>query len=303
MRIFHYFFAAKTTSKKAASYVQAIDIHPQFDSQSLVLFLRASSFEMDFLTAYRDTLKNKEDNIKKFTATACSIISEMAQLFSQDFGSLNKDKKTKLRDWFLLMKRTLEELELNCKKNAEFVNQIKRRIVQVGEMLDLGGNLSVAQHLQKLESQLDILSALYSELLEEGIRRELALELPSLLNCNDKPGPLEDVLNHLSDTLQSFRRAFIYMCEHVDINGYDMWREEIDALVHRMANELKEKKLPDVSNNAKGGGTIASFFHVCNLLLKYSDPYTNRYLENTMTWCEVKSRKDVLSARTFDLIE
>ncbi|VDN26595.1 unnamed protein product [Cylicostephanus goldi] len=154
---------SKTTSKKAASYVQAIDIYPQFDAQSLVLFLRAANFEMEFFTAYRDALKNKESNIKKVTDATCSTIAEMAQLFSQDFGPLNKDKKTKLHDWFLLMKKTLEELELNDKKNAEFVSQ-------VGEMLDLGGNLSVAQHLQKLESQLDTLSALYSVREEEEQR-------------------------------------------------------------------------------------------------------------------------------------
>ncbi|VDM81611.1 unnamed protein product [Strongylus vulgaris] len=106
-------------------------------------------------------------------------------------------------------------------------------------------NLSLGVSRMALK-KVGVVSINPKELLEEGIRRELALELPSLLNCNDKPGPLEDVLNHLSDTLQSFRRAFIYMCEHVDINGYDMWREEIDSIVHRMANELKEKKLPTV---------------------------------------------------------
>ncbi|KIH59025.1 hypothetical protein ANCDUO_10757, partial [Ancylostoma duodenale] len=380
---------SKTSTKKALSYVQAIDIYPQFEEQSLALFLRVSSFEMDFLTAYRDALRNKEENIKKSTSSTCSIISEMAQLFTQDFGSLNKEKKTKLHNWFLLMKKTLEELELNDKRNAEFVSQVKRRITQVGEMLDLGGNLSVAQYLHKLESQLDYLSALYNvreeeerriqrsaepsymwpilddwtpriqrrilessnvhairalffklslsintlceqfqneerktligraysfhlerrlrailqtipnrlfsilkttlspslqrqweptldksaaremadfdenfslaeatytisnlslgvsrmalkkvgivsinpkELLEEGIRRELALELPLLLTSLDKASLLEDVLGNLTDNLQLFRRAFIYMCEHVDVNGHDMWREEVDSL-------------------------------------------------------------------------
>ncbi|EYB91544.1 hypothetical protein Y032_0204g1866 [Ancylostoma ceylanicum] len=453
---------SKTSTKKALSYVQAIDIYPQFEEQSLALFLRVSSFEMDFLTAYRDALRNKEENIKKVTSSTCAIISEMAQLFTQDFGSLNKEKKTKLHNWFLLMKKTLEELELNYKRNAEFVSQVKRRITQVGEMLDLGGNLSVAQFLHKLESQLDYLSALYNvreeeerriqrsaepaymwpilddwtpriqrrilessnvhairalffklslsinvlceqfqseerktligraysfhlerrlrailqtipnrlfsvlkttlspslqrqweptldksaaremadfdenfclaeatytisnlslgvsrmalkkvgivsinpkELLEEGIRRELALELPPLLTSLDKVSLLEDVLSNLTDNLQLFRRAFIYMCEHVDINGHDMWREEVDSLVRQMANDLKERKLPNTPKSSKSGTPVPALAHIFNLLLKHSDPYTNRYFENSMTWREVKTNKDVLTSRTIDLIE
>ncbi|KAK6731843.1 hypothetical protein RB195_007976 [Necator americanus] len=453
---------SKTTTKKASTYVQAIDIYPQFEAQSLVLFLRASNFEMEFFSAYRNSLRNKEENIKKVTSSTCSIISEMAQLFSQDFGSLNKENKTKLHDWFMLMKKTLEDLDLNSKRNAELVCQVKRRIAQVGEMLDLGGNLSVAQHLQKLQPQLDILSALYNvreeeerrvrrcadpsylwpilddwipriqnrilessdvhavralffklslsittlceqfqgeerktligraysfhlerrlrsilqtiphrlfsilkttispslqrhweptldksvaremadfeenfsladathtisnlslgvsrmtlkkvglvsinpkELLEEGIRRELALELPSLLTTLEKPFSLEDVLNNLSRNLQSFHRAFIYMCGHVDVNGHDMWREEINLIVRQMANDLKKKKIFSSLPSPKGGTPTSALSHVFNLLLKHSDPYLNRYQENSMTWRDVKTKKDVLCSRTVDLIE
>lgn len=81
----------------------------------------------------------------------------MAQFFSQDFGSINKEKKTKLHDWFLLLKKNLEELDADDKQNADVVMQVKRRIVQVGEMLDLNGTLALAQHLQKLETQLNCL--------------------------------------------------------------------------------------------------------------------------------------------------
>ncbi|KHJ91760.1 hypothetical protein OESDEN_08364 [Oesophagostomum dentatum] len=87
---------------------------------------------------------------------------------------------SKLHDWFLLMKKTLEELEINDKRNAEFVSQVKRRIIQVGEMLDLGGNLSVAQHLHKLESHLDTLSALYN-VREEEERRAQRFAEPSYI--------------------------------------------------------------------------------------------------------------------------
>ncbi|VDO48208.1 unnamed protein product [Haemonchus placei] len=395
---------SKTTTKKASSYVQAIDIYPQFDAQALVLLLRASNFEMDFFTAYKECLRNKKENIQKFTGAACAVITEMAQLFSQDFGSLNKDRQTKLHDWFLLMKKTLEELDLENRRNGEFVIQVKRRIAQVGEMHDLSRNLALAQHLQRLETQLDCLSALYNvreederqaqryadpsylwpilddwtpriqrrilessnvnvvralffklsisistlcdrfsderknligraysyhlerrlrtilqtipnklfmvlkttlcpalqrqwdpvldksaaremadfddnfhlaestytisnlslgvsrmalkkvgvisinpkELLEEGIRRELALELPSLLTLLDKNSSLEDVLRILSLNLHPFQRGFIYMCEHVDVNGHDMWREEVDAVLRRTAKDLMERGLAPV---------------------------------------------------------
>ncbi|WKX92112.1 hypothetical protein Q1695_010275 [Nippostrongylus brasiliensis] len=452
----------KTATKKAASYVQSIDIYPQFDAQALVLLLRASNFEMDFFTAYRECLRNKNENIQKFTATTCSIISDMAQLFSQDFGSLNQEKKTKLRDWFLLMKKTLEELELNDNKNGEFVSQVKRRIAQVGDMLDLSGNLAVAQHLQKLELQLDCLSALYNvreeeerqarrhadpsylwpilddwtpriqrrilessnvnavrslffklslsistlcerfgndekknligraysyhlerrlrvilqtiphrlfsvlkttlcpalqrqwepafdksaaremadfednfrlaeatytisnlslgvsrmalkkvgvisinpkELLEEGIRRELSLELPAMLTTLDKNQPLEDVLRNLYEGIHPFHRAFIYLCEHVDINGHDMWRQEVDAIIRHTARDLMERGALPLQTNSKSVVAQPALALILNLILRHSDPSTNHYSEGSMTWRDIKTKKEMLSSKTIDMIE
>uniref|UniRef100_W6N9H6 Strumpellin domain containing protein n=1 Tax=Haemonchus contortus TaxID=6289 RepID=W6N9H6_HAECO len=451
---------SKTTTKKASSYVQAIDIYPQFDAQALVLLLRASNFEMDFFMAYKECLRNKKENIKKFTGAACAVITEMAQLFSQDFGSLNKDRQTKLHDWFLLMKKTLEELDLENRRNGEFVIQVKRRIAQVGEMHDLSRNLALAQHLQRLETQLDCLSALYNvreederqaqryadpsylwpilddwtpriqrrilessnvnvvralffklsisistlcdrfsderknligraysyhlerrlrtilqtipnklflvlkttlcpalqrqwdpildksaaremadfddnfhlaestytisnlslgvsrmalkkvgvisinpkELLEEGIRRELALELPSLLTLLDKNSSLEDVLRILSLNLHPFQRGFIYMCEHVDVNGHDMWREEVDAILRRTARDLMERGLTPQSSG-KAASAVPALTLIFNLMLKHSDPFCSHYMESSMTWRDVKTKKDVLSSKMIDLIE
>ncbi|PIO69873.1 hypothetical protein TELCIR_08291 [Teladorsagia circumcincta] len=227
MATYHYNALSKLSiPQKASTYVQAIDIYSQFDAQALVLLLRASNFEMDFFT------------------------------------------------------KTLEELDLEDKKNGDSVIQVKRRIAQVDEMYDLSGNLALAQHLQKLGTQLDCLSALYNvreederqaqryadpsylwpilgkivvaremadfddnfrlaestytisnlslgvsrmalkkvgmisinpkELLEEGIRRELAVELPSLLTMLDKNTSLEggELYGKLepSDLISDFRR-------------------------------------------------------------------------------------------------
>ncbi|ETN70404.1 hypothetical protein NECAME_14795 [Necator americanus] len=33
------------------------------------------------------------------------------------------------------------------------------------------------------------------------------------------------------------------MCGHVDVNGHDMWREEINLIVRQMANDLKKKEI------------------------------------------------------------
>ncbi|PIO69872.1 hypothetical protein TELCIR_08290 [Teladorsagia circumcincta] len=33
------------------------------------------------------------------------------------------------------------------------------------------------------------------------------------------------------------------MCEHVDINGHDMWREEVDAILRGTAKDLMERGL------------------------------------------------------------
>ncbi|VDO60737.1 unnamed protein product [Heligmosomoides polygyrus] len=453
---------SKTVSKKATSYIQAMDIHSQFDAQALVFLLRISNFEMDFFLAYKECLRNKKESISKLTSATCVTISEMAQFFSQDFGSINKEKKTKLHDWFLLLKKNLEELDADDKQNADVVMQVKRRIVQVGEMLDLNGTLALAQHLQKLETQLNCLSALYSvreederqaqrsadpsylwpildewtpriqrrilessnvnavralffklslsistlcdrfgssekkkligraysyhlerrlctilqtiphklfsvlkdtlcpalqrqwepsldknaardmadfdenfrlaeatytisnlslgvsrmalkkvgvvsinpkELLEEGIRRELALELPTLLTTLEKNSSLEDVLKNLSEGLNLFHRGFIYMCEHVDINGHEMWRDEVDAVLRRTTKELMERQLTPAPTNSKTVTAVPALTLILNLMLKHSDPFTTHYTEGSMTWREIKSKKEVLSSKTIDLIE
>ncbi|VDM57935.1 unnamed protein product [Angiostrongylus costaricensis] len=349
--------------------------------------------------AYNECLRNKEESIKKLTSSICSLINEMVQFLSQDFGPLNKDKKTaavrivsaKLRDWFLLMKETLEGLEPNSKQNSGFVLQIKKRIIQVGEMLELSGRIAFAQHLRLLESRLDSLSALYSvgeeeerrlrrsadpsylwpvlddwtpriqrrilessnahalralffklslsisvlceqfenderknlgisrmalrkvgivnvnpkELLEEGIRRELASELPLLLTVSDMPSSLEDLLKKLSDTLHSFHRAFIYMCGHVDINGYDMWRAEVDCILMQMTTDVMEKRriANTTQTGSSGVNSTQALLVITNLLLKHSNPTFNRYMEDSMKWREIKTKKDVLSSKIIDSIE
>ncbi|KAK6058706.1 hypothetical protein COOONC_03724 [Cooperia oncophora] len=103
-------------------------------------------------------------------------------------------------------------------------------------------NLSLGVSRMALK-KVGVISINPKELLEEGIRRELALELPSLLTILDKNPSLEDVLKILSLNLHPFHRAFIYMCEHVDINGHDMWREEVDAVLRRTAKDLMERGL------------------------------------------------------------
>ncbi|KAK5977067.1 hypothetical protein GCK32_008829 [Trichostrongylus colubriformis] len=369
---------------------------------------------------------------------------------------------SKLHDWFMLMKKTLEELVLENEKNGEFVIQVKRRIVRVDEMHDLSGNLAVAQHIQKLITQLDCLAALYNvreederqaqryadpsylwpilddwipriqrrilessnvnvvralffklaisistlcerfgnqerknligraysyhlerrlrailqtipnklfsilkstlcpalqrqweptldknvaremadfddnfrlaeatytisnlslgvsrmalkkvgmisinpkELLEEGIRRELASELPSLLTLLDKNTSLEDVLKILSLNLHPFHRGFIYMCEHVDINGHDMWREEVDAVLRRTAKDLMDRGSTQPQTGGNTANAVPALTLVFNLMVKHSDPFSSHYVEGSMTWRDVKTKKDVLSSKMIDLVE
>ncbi|KAJ1374630.1 hypothetical protein KIN20_037361 [Parelaphostrongylus tenuis] len=451
---------SETATKKALSYVQAVDVHPQLNAQLLILLLRLSNFEMNFFTAYSDCLRNKEESIKKLTSSTCSLINELVQFLSGDFGSLNKDKKTKLHDWFLLMKKTLEDLDPNSKQNGGFVIQIKKRIIQVGEMLDLSGRVALAQHLRLLESHLDSLSCLYGvreeeerrlrrsadpsylwpilddwtpriqrrilessnahalrplffklslsvsvlceqfenderkrligraysfhlerrlrvilqsipnklfsilrntlspllqthwepnmdkavvraradfeenfhfaevtftisnlslgisrmalrkvgvvsvnpkELLEEGIRRELASELPLLLAVSETPSSLEDLLKNLSDTLHSFHRAFIYMCGHVDINGYDMWRSEVDCILMQMTKDVMEKRHKTTQAGSNSVNSTQALSVITDLLLKHSNPNYNRYMEDSMTWREVKTKKRCTFVKNYRL--
>ncbi|KJH41392.1 hypothetical protein DICVIV_12637 [Dictyocaulus viviparus] len=248
-------FSAETASKKGFFHVQAIDIHPQFSSRLLNMIFRMSSFEMNFFTAYEECLRDKEEKIKELTLSISSVIYEIMQLLTLDFGSIKMDKKTKLHDWFSRIKQTLESLDHSNKQNGEFVIQIKRKIIQVGEMMDLS-RLALAQHLQKLHSNLDTLAALYNLSEEEKRRMQRSAEPSYLWPVLDDWTPRIQCQVLDSSDAQTVRTLFFklslsinVLCEQLIGQAYSFHLERhlrviLQSIPHKLFSLLKNTLSP-----------------------------------------------------------
>ncbi|PAV78946.1 hypothetical protein WR25_06791 [Diploscapter pachys] len=417
----------------------SMEVTSRYDRNALNVMLNVAKFEMDYIKAYRDALQNREETIKKFVDETAQIFGEIAAIFNQEIASLKVSKRTKLHDWFTLLKKTIEEMEKDSDKNVELIQQIKRRIAQVGEMLDLRNNYAIAQYLEKVNSLLDslasvsmlsesaicaveessnavymwglldswtpriqnrllksstsqpvrtlfyklslaitilerglqdgetvrLISRAYSfylerrlrailqsipqhlfrilhdtvkelanfeenfklseaaftisnmsvgisrmtlkklgtievnprELLEAGIRRELAVELPKTLAVNPKWNNLSVALSSLTDNLLRLHEGFIYMCDHMDVNGHETWREETQNLLEQLVDERLER-----DNNSKK--TATNFFDaIVDLLYKNTNPNTCRYMANELEWKDAKTKAQMLTPLELNAIE
>ncbi|CAJ0573801.1 unnamed protein product, partial [Mesorhabditis spiculigera] len=395
--------------KKALSYAIAVQTATQFQLRALRATLRIANFEIEFFKTYHEYLGQKDESIRRLTASACEMLGEIAAVFSQGFASLRVEKKTKLHDWLLVLQKTLADAQPKTPgEGAELAKHVKRRIVQVGEMLDLGGNLAMAQYLEKIGVELDALAAAHQvspgelrraetsacsayawaivdtwspqvekllvessnsatvralfhklslavtnlsndlhteerrkmiadaysaqlekrkivqsvprhlfvllrdnvaalletewpaqilkeeakemadfesnfklaeatstisnmsvgisrmsltrvgtlevrprELLTEGIRAELRARLPEVMVV--KESGLRSCLSYLTKALHSLHTSFLYLCEHIDVAGHEMWRNELTGCLQRMAEEEMTSLIAQESLKGKNG--------------------------------------------------
>ncbi|CAJ0956773.1 unnamed protein product, partial [Mesorhabditis belari] len=458
--------ADQSLSKKSTSYLAAVQSATQFQLKSLRATLRIANFEIEFFKTYNEYLGEKEASISRLTEATCEMITEIAAVFNQGFVSLKVEKKTKLHDWLLMMRKTLKESTPKTpKEGADLAMSVKRRIVQVGEMLDLGGNLAMAQYLEKIGQQLDALAAAHSvsaddlrraeisacsayawtivdswapqveklliessnsapvralfyklslavqnlfaelhtpdrkrlitaaysyqlekrlrrivqsvprhlfvllkgkvaplletnwppqilkeqakemadfesnfklaeatstisnmsvgisrmaltkvgtlevrprELLLEGIRAELRLRLPEVMNC--KENNLKTFLDSLTKTLHSLHSSFLYLCEHIDVAGHEMWRQELANCLERQGEDEVGLLISQEASKGKNGLQTAwspatALGHLAQMLFNASSPSLTRYSETEMSWREIKTNRETLTSNETNAIE
>ncbi|CAJ0568189.1 unnamed protein product, partial [Mesorhabditis spiculigera] len=452
--------------KKALSYAIAVQTATQFQLRALRATLRIANFEIEFFKTYHEYLGQKDESIRRLTASACEMLGEIAAVFSQGFASLRVEKKTKLHDWLLVLQKTLADAQPKTPgEGAELAKHVKRRIVQVGEMLDLGGNLAMAQYLEKIGVELDALAAAHQvspgelrraetsacsayawaivdtwspqvekllvessnsatvralfhklslavtnlsndlhteerrkmiadaysaqlekrlrkivqsvprhlfvllrdnvaalletewpaqilkeeakemadfesnfklaeatstisnmsvgisrmsltrvgtlevrprELLTEGIRAELRARLPEVMVV--KESGLRSCLSYLTKALHSLHTSFLYLCEHIDVAGHEMWRNELTGCLQRMAEEEMTSLIAQESLKGKNGRSTTlnpttALGITTQMLLSASSPSTTRYCEAEMSWRELKSNREMLTSNEANGIE
>ncbi|CAI4230006.1 unnamed protein product [Auanema sp. JU1783] len=448
----------KSIERLGRDYTEQISMATKFQEKALDVVLRLACFETEVGKIYSQYIRQKQQNLGTIREELCRIINEIAELFNSGIQVIKVEKREKLHHWLLLIKDTLSNLNLDDSENSLLVQQIRRRFIQVGEMLDLGENLAMAHFIEKVKKNLEALSVglattedgekrlskaadapyiwslidkwlskiqdkilkstrselvqvlflklalsidsvtktlhgeyrkdligrAYScylerrlrnvlqsiphhlfevlhenvvphvqqewapsieketvrdladfnenfslsevtynisnmsigisklsirklgkidinpkELLEEGIRRELRVEIPKLVLVSekeqkDKNSNLEIIVSNLTATIRNFKRAFIYMCDHVGMNGYELWREEL-------ASFMESFDLASTTPTQKKG-PISAFTLIYNHLMKSSDPGQTVYSENDMVWRDRKG-VDCLSVKYTNMIE
>ena len=81
-----------------------------------------------------------------------------------------------------------------------------------------------------------------TELLFDGLRQELNLKLQSLLNEELSSGNILKTLSTQTTRINTFREAFLFVCEHIGFNGVSLWQSELES-VFNAAFQMEKNNL------------------------------------------------------------
>ncbi|XP_033124935.1 WASH complex subunit 5-like [Anneissia japonica] len=162
------------------------------------------------------------------------------------------------------------------------------------------------------------------QLLEDGIRKELVMQVASALhsgltfNYKNKQGELVSRLESLGARMDGFVRSFEYIQDYVNIYGLKIWHEEVSRIinynieqecnsflrtkVHDWESVYQSPTIPiprfppvDVSINFMG--------RLVREILRMTDPLTTSFIDQMNTWYELKNKTEVLDKRVFSKMQ
>lgn len=159
------------------------------------------------------------------------------------------------------------------------------------------------------------------ELLEEGVRKELVLQVSQTLNDSidfksSKPSEFETKLQSVSQRLSGIRRSIEYIQDYLGVYGLKMWQEEISRIVNynveQESNQFVKKKVQDWESvyqnstipvpqfTSKEESSVNFMGRLVRKLLKLSDHRKTVYSYTKQSW-EAQGTA-VIGIRTFDLL-
>ncbi|EJD76317.1 hypothetical protein LOAG_16709 [Loa loa] len=453
-------------------------VNNQIASSSLDLFskvLEISTFEYGYKEIARSLLDNKDKNVRKLKDEVCDHIIQVAELFANELPLQRIKKNEKLRSWLLLLKKTIEELDIFNADASSLISELKNRLDQVSDMHDLSGIVAVSQYLQntqillttlshycmldgaflkKLESatnfsygwaitdqwtenmkslvkvdplpicslfvkmassinltlerlntpeRISSISVCYSRLIEAKLRKILQAVPRSLFEMLDKVAGLlnppqgrsvnksdvrqfadserrlqlaaithaismlssgistmqltslgslrvdpsnllldgirkelvsqicatlrslltsdlllDDFLTKLKNQFAHLREAFVYMCEHIAINGAVIWHNELARIIgymiekecnaflqHPITEEesLYQSRSAPIPIIPAFEGSLTPLHRLYSRILNSSDPKSSYFVNSMRVWCDLKTKKTVLSNESLSAIQ
>lgn len=158
------------------------------------------------------------------------------------------------------------------------------------------------------------------QLLEDGIRRELVLQVARAMDemlvfVKSKPGDLEQRLLALGMRLDGFRRSFEYIQDYVNIYALKIWQEELSRIiqfnVERECNSFLKTRvlefesrfqstaIPIPAFSPRDDKSVDFIGRLGREIMNLSDSRTTVYVHAMATWYDSKTFKDVVGLKTF----
>eukprot|EP00457_Paulinella_chromatophora_P000683 gb/GEZN01000683.1/.p1 GENE.gb/GEZN01000683.1/~~gb/GEZN01000683.1/.p1 ORF type:complete len:1160 (+),score=147.68 gb/GEZN01000683.1/:150-3629(+) len=162
------------------------------------------------------------------------------------------------------------------------------------------------------------------QLLEEGIRKELVLQIATALNdfLVFKSGALSDFekrITLLGQKLDGFRQSFEYIQDYINMYGLKIWQQEFSRIINysieQESNEFLRKRvydwqstfqseaipIPRFPRNKHNPDSVNFMGRLTRELLRQTDPSLTTYVEAMQGWYDEKET-EVIGIRTFSLI-
>jgi len=145
-----------------------------------------------------------------------------------------------------------------------------------------------------------------TELLFDGLRQELNLKLQNLLNEELSSGNILKTIATQTTRINTFREAFLFVCEHIGFNGVSLWQSELESVfnvafqVEKNNLKIKNQQTQVIQKNPPPKPIIGQ---VINAMVKQTNPRTSVYFCMKDEWYTVDLRKLEFSSDFFSIVE
>ncbi|GLV32181.1 Strumpellin [Carabus blaptoides fortunei] len=289
---------------------------------SLVIKLRAtflklaSALEIPLLRINQAHSEDLESVSKYYSNELVSYVRKVLQIIPQTMFGL-------LAQIIHLQTAVIKELPTRLEKDKlrEYA-QLDERF----EVAKLTYSISVfSEGIQMMEKTLvGVICIDPRQLLEDGIRKELvrnvseALHTNLIFNTRAKISELEPKLKALSNIMSGYKRSFEYIQDYVNINGLKIWQEELSRIVgynvEQECNSFLRNKIHDweslyqskhipIPRLPSSDNTSVNFIGCLGReILRISDPKSTIYVQQSTSWYDFKTHKEILNIKFFSKI-
>jgi WASH complex subunit strumpellin len=178
--------------------------------------------------------------------------------------------------------------------------------------------------LQMKSAEIGCITIDSKQLLEDGIRKELVIQIVAALHNNlqftgKTSAELMQRLEKLTEQIDGFRRSFEYIQDYVNIYGLKIWQEEFSRIIYfhveQECNSFLKKKVFEYESiyqsktipipiypplNSPGAEFSVNFIgRLAREILRITDPKTTYYIEKKNAWFDLKTKEEVVNLKLF----